>query len=160
MPNRLDELKETVYTGFSKIAWFPMQMEAWQHTVTVVTLCGLLAEKRQQSPELAMAAGLLHDISKFLANDPIDHAAKSAIMADEILRESRSFTPAEIEAITTAIEHHSQKKQIDAPLDEILKDADVLARAICDPAGLMSTSRRRRFDQARHDLSLSCEWQA
>ena len=55
-----------------------------------------------------------------------DHARKGAVLALRILNELELGSNDQQEQIALAIQHHSDKEQIGTPLDEVLKDADVL----------------------------------
>jgi hypothetical protein len=51
--------------------------------------CALIAQKRGEDTELAMMAGMLHDIYSYAKMDITDHAHKGAILAKEILASLR-----------------------------------------------------------------------
>lgn len=110
-----------------------------EHRVAAVHLYGvagyaaLLALRRGVSTELATVSGLLHDIFTYATGNSRDHAGRSAGMARSCLNSSGLFTPEETAAVCNAIAHHSDKDKIHAPLDEVLKDADVLSHCLQDP---------------------------
>ena len=54
-------------------------------------------------------------------------------MARSCLRGSGLFTPEEITAVCNAVAHHSDKDVQHDPLDEALKDADVLSHCLHNP---------------------------
>lgn len=103
------------------------------HLYGVAGYAALLATKRGLSPELAAVCGLLHDLSTYATGDEKNHAGRSAGMARSCLRGSGLFTPEEITAVCNAVAHHSDKDVQHDPLDEVLKDADVLSHCLHNP---------------------------
>jgi uncharacterized protein len=134
--NRLEQIRQQVD------AIIPTQPDAEQrccgyvHLYGVAQVCVLLAIKRGLDPEICAAMGMLHDIwnygPTFTAPHP-DHATLGVPEARRILHEC-AFSPGEIEQISTAISHHSDKISIHGELDELLKDADVLQHYLYNPA--------------------------
>lgn len=117
--------------------------------------------------ELAVTAGLLHDVCTYKLNDSVNHAHKGAVMAREILKDlgrysnfswkteyQSPFSDEEIEQICQAIYNHSSKGQVDAPLDEVLKDADVLQHCLFDPTDSIPKNERVRYEQLKKELGL------
>jgi len=116
------------------------------HLYGVAAWCVLLARRRGMNAELAGVAGMLHDIWAYKVS-PENHAALGAVEAGSILGQVGSFTREEMEAIGQAIGHHSAKAEVHAPLDELLKDADVIQHYLYNPAkgaGLADHPRVRR----------------
>lgn len=104
------------------------------HLYGVSAIGVLLALKRGLNPELCAIAGMLHDIWSYKTGDPTDHAHYSAIEAETILRNAKSFTHTEIRNICDAIAHHRRKQtHDDSRLSELLKDADVLQHYLYNP---------------------------
>lgn len=103
------------------------------HLYGVSAICVLLAERRGISTEIAAVAGMLHDIWAY-KKSPQDHALLGAVEAARILQEMGCFTSQEIQAVQQAIRNHSDKGQVHAPLDELLKDADVCQHYLYNPA--------------------------
>lgn len=120
------------------------------HLYGVAQLAALLACQRGVDPELATTAGLLHDISTYATGDSRNHAGRSAAMARSCLRASGMFTDDETGAVCNAIAHHSDKAATHAPLDEVLKDADVLQHCLHNPIHAPS----------EHDSARFAAWQA
>jgi uncharacterized protein len=100
------------------------------HLYGVSGTCMLLAIRRGLDPEICAVAGLLHDIATYQTADPHDHDRRGAVEAGRILREVGLFSEGEISAVCDAIAKHSTKGEIDDPLAELLKDADVLQHYI------------------------------
>lgn len=84
--------------------------------------------------ELAEIAGMLHDYAKYKDAIEENHAEKSAVEAEQILRAIGQFSEEEVLAVGQAIRNHSNKKQVDAEFDEILKDADEMQHWLRNPA--------------------------
>lgn len=92
-----------------------------------------LEEKLDIDKELLYAAGLLHDIGRWMEYESgVDHAAASKELAGKIL-EKHEFTEKEKEEILTAIEGH-RKSRGTSSLADLLYRADKYARncALCD----------------------------
>jgi uncharacterized protein len=104
------------------------------HLYGVACVAALLAIKRGLDLQLCLAAAMLHDISSYRTNDPADHARRSADEAGTILGSMETWSPDDISQIRSAIAHHSLKQQVDAPMDELLKDADVLQHYLYNPS--------------------------
>jgi uncharacterized protein len=92
-----------------------------------------LEEKLDIDKEVLYAAGLLHDVGRWIEyENGIDHAAASKQLAEGILTKYK-FTEIEKKEILTAIEGH--RKKDGAPLlTDLLYRADKCARncALCD----------------------------
>lgn len=76
---------------------------------------------------------MLHDIATHETGDPKDHARRGSARARELLEETGSFSVEEVSAISDAIAVHSDKESIHGPMDELLKDADVLQHFLYNP---------------------------
>jgi uncharacterized protein len=109
------------------------------HLYGVSAVCVLLAFRRGLDPELCAAAGMLHDIWNYgpqfsIAVGPNPNHGSLGIPEARRILDAAGFAPAEIKAICTAIERHSDKETIHGELDELLKDADVLQHYLYNPA--------------------------
>ena len=56
-------------------------------------------------------------------------------------------TEEETEVICSAIRHHDTKDKIDAPMDEVLKDADVIHHSLGDPKKEVKPHEKPRYDK-------------
>ena len=74
-------------------------------------------------------------------------------MAAGILQETGLFEDKEIEKICSAIRCHSDKKMTHGPLEEILKDADVMQHCLYDP-GYVSKKEKDRYKKLRKELGI------
>ncbi len=98
-----------------------------KHSASCCQIGRILAEKRNLNIELAEIICVLHDIYVILEGKYIDHAMKGSIIAKKILEESGDFTFSEIELITEAIAHHSEKDvHTKNEYVELAKDADIM----------------------------------
>lgn len=133
-------------------------VDADDHRTAAVHLYGvagnaaLLALHRGADPQLATICGLLHDISAYATGDRRNHAGRSAAMARSCLNGSCMFTQEEVAAICNAIAHHSDKNKIHAPLDEVLKDADVLQHCLHNPSQTPNEKHAERYAALLEEL--------
>lgn len=102
----------------------PMVDDAF-HIMGTIHLATLLAEKRGLDREVAGAAMILHDIGRLATGKVEGHARDGAHLARPILAEA-DFTPAEADEICQAIATHIYKQETGSPLEELVRDADVL----------------------------------
>ena len=127
---------------------------AYVHLYGVAQACAMIAQKRKENVELAIVAGMLHDIYSYKAMDSRDHAHKGAVMAKEILENLEIFTDAEIEMICGAIYKHSDKTEKHAPFVEILIDADVLQHCIYNPFVTAAEHEKKRYENLKKEFGL------
>ena len=130
------------------------QKAARAHLHGVALYCAMLARKRRENEELALIAGLLHDVYRCATLQSQDHAHKGAAMAREILDGLSLFTESEIAQISTAIYNHSDKLQIHTTFDEVLKDADVMEHVFSQPLALVQLNEQERYEKLVLELGL------
>jgi uncharacterized protein len=106
---------------------------AFFHLYGVSAFCALLAVRRGLNAEICATAGILHDLSYYQTGDPSNHAQRSASRAEQLLAALGLFSPDEVDAISEAISAHSAKGQINGPVAEVPKDADVLMHYLFNP---------------------------
>ena len=123
----------------------------YKHLYGVSQACAILAMKRDENVELAMIAGLLHDIYTYKMQDSQEHAHKGSLLAKDILYSIGSFSNEEISTICQAINNHSDKERLDTRFDEILKDADVLQHCLYHD---VAEHERDRFRRLKEELGL------
>lgn len=102
---------------------------AWErlHAASCAQVGRLLAQKRGADPELAALACSLHDIGRWYTGLQRDHAFRGEEPVRRFLESSSlSLREEDKEAVVQAVIHHSEKDKVGSPLDEIVKDADVL----------------------------------
>ncbi len=115
------------------------------HMYGVSKFCTLLAQKRNLDAEIAATCGMLHDIGYLSGGDSDHHATKGAKLAKILLKEMALYNDDEIELIATAIHHHSDKCNIHADYDELLKDADVMDHCFYNPLFSISEWEVKRY---------------
>ena len=151
---RYETIKEYIYNQCSKINYEPLRTAAFTHTNSVDTCITLLAISRDIPIESAKIAALYHDYAQYTQNCPhADHARLSSIMAANYLKSTQLFTQAQIDEISHAIAHHSEKDKYHSPLCEALKDADVLARFLENPTIEPQGIKKQRLLDACADLA-------
>ena len=115
----------------------------------------MLAMRRGVNTELAAVAGLLHDLYAYQSGSYDNHAELGAGLAEQILTEMGSFSPEETAIICTAIRNHDDKAVTGAPMDEVLKDADVLHHCLADPTKEIKEHEKARYMRLCEELGLS-----
>ena len=128
---------------------------AYLHIYGVAQACALLALKRSENTELAVVAGMLHDIYPCAYTERNDHAHKGAEMARGILIDLGIFSEEETDLICRAIYNHSDKSTVNDPLDELLKDADVMQHGLYNPLREVRPQEKTRFSALATEFGLS-----
>lgn len=96
------------------------------HVISCGKLGYLMAEKRGVDPVLAASACAVHDYGRIITGKQANHAEVGYEPVKEFLKGLNLFAEKEIEEIAISVKNHSNKSQIGTPLEEIVKDADVL----------------------------------
>ena len=96
------------------------------HLISCAKIGQILALKRGVDAELAAIACSVHDYGRIITGKQRDHAAASYAPLKHFLAEMGCLTADEIERLAQAAKNHSSKAEIGTPLEEIVKDADVL----------------------------------
>jgi uncharacterized protein len=96
------------------------------HMASCARLGYLMAAARGVDPELAACACAVHDYGRIITGRQKGHAEAGYLPGKEFLKETALFTDGEIEQISTAIRNHSKKSEVGTPIEEIVKDADVI----------------------------------
>ena len=119
--------------------------KAVAHLHGVSLAASVLAKKRGQNAELAAMAGLLHDLHAYRSGSYDDHAHLGAEYARKLLEKLEMTTGEETDIICSAIWHHDGKAMTDGPMDEILKDADVIDHSFSDPTKAVKEHEKERY---------------
>lgn len=127
---------------------------AYIHLYGVAQACAMISLKRKCDTELAVIAGMLHDIHSYSTMDSTDHARKGADMARNILEDTSLFDDYEISMICSAIYNHSDKNVSHSDFDEILKDADVLQHYLYNPLFDVKQTEKFRFENLKKEFDL------
>ncbi len=126
MRKRIDVLRKYIDGIITDPAEFMERRGYYSHIYSVSNFCAMIAQKRNENPELAAMAGMLHDIYTYKYLDAVDHARKGAILAREILDNLKITNDEETDLICNAIAEHTDKKTAHSVFTEILVDADTI----------------------------------
>ncbi len=124
------------------------------HLYGVSLAATMIAKKRGLDPEIAALAAMLHDLHAYKSGSYDDHAHKGADLAREILKELKLTDDSVTEMICSAIYHHDDKLATDGPMDEALKDADVIDHCLKDASKPVKEKEQARFDKLCGEFGL------
>lgn len=126
------------------------------HLYGVGMAAALIAYERGLDPELAEMAGLLHDYIVYQGVERDDHAHRCAPCVRALLQDMAITSDQEIDMICAAVYHHSEKTQTHAPLDEVIKDADVMQHWLRNPKEpLRNAQEQARVEQLCREFGLN-----
>ena len=129
---------------------------AYLHLYGVSQACALIALKRGENVELAVMAGMLHDIYSYAKMDIKDHAHKGAILAREILESLQITNSVETEMICNAIYTHSEKESVHSDFNEVLKDADVFQQYLYNPVvEILAPEKKNRYESLKREFGIA-----
>ena len=143
--SRIRDLQKRIHKELEGIRDYDKYAKAMNHLHGVSFAAVIIAKKRGEDPELAAMAGLLHDAYAYKSGSYDDHARLGADYARKLLKKTGLATPEETDIICSAILHHSDKDVTDSPMDEVLKDADVLHHTLDDPTREIKEHERERY---------------
>ena len=153
--SRIKELEKKVHNILENLEDNDKRAKAIAHLHGVSLAAVIIAKKRGQNPELAAMAGLLHDLYAYNSGSYDDHAHHGADYAKEILEEMKLTSPEETKIIYSAIWNHDSKAEVNDPMDEILKDADVIDHSLADPTKAVKEHEQKRYTKLCKEFSLS-----
>lgn len=145
--SRLKELRKYVDEELNKMEDADKRTSAIVHLYGVSLAATMIAKKRGLDPEIASMAAMLHDLHAYRTGSYEDHAHKGADLAREILRKLNLTDEMETDMICSAIYHHDDKLVTDSPMDEVLKDADVIHHCMNDLSKEIKEKEQARFDK-------------
>ena len=145
--SRLKELRKYIDRKLNKMEDEDKRTSAIAHLYGVSLAATMIARKRGLDPEIASMAAMLHDLHAYKTGSYDDHAHKGAELAREVLGELRLTDDAETETICSAIYHHDDKQATDSPMDEVLKDADVIHHCMNDLSKEIKEKEQARFSK-------------
>ncbi len=151
---RLKELRKYINSELEKMESTDDIISAANHLYGVSLAATILAKKRGMDPEIAAMAGMLHDIFAYKTGSYDDHAHKGSDLAREILKKLDLTNDDETETICSAIYHHDDKYALDSPMDELLKDADVIHHTLNDTSKAIKEKEQARYDRIMAELGL------
>lgn len=151
---RLKELRGYVERKLENMEDIGKRNSAIAHLYGVSLAAVLIAKKRGLDPEIASLAAMLHDLYAYESGSYEDHAHKGAQLAREILGEMKITDDKETEIICSAIYHHDDKQVIDGPMDEVLKDADVMHHCMNDISKAIKEKEEKRYENLCGEFGL------
>ncbi|AET68939.1 putative HD superfamily hydrolase [Desulfosporosinus orientis DSM 765] len=117
--NLLDTLEQQGSERDYPIGWEKV------HATSCAQIGRMLAEKKGVEIEQAALACALHDIGRWFTGRQQGHAPNGEEHARQFLADI-TMEKAVKEQIVQAVINHSKKDEIGSPLEEIVKDADIL----------------------------------
>ena len=145
--SRLKELRKYVDAELNKMEDADKRTSAIAHLYGVSLAATMIAKKRGLDPEIASMAAMLHDLHAYKTGSYDDHAHLGADLAREIMEELKITDDAETDMICSAIYHHDDKLVTDSPMDEVLKDADVVDHCLKDSSKPVKEKEQARYDK-------------
>ena len=152
--SRLKELRKYVDKEINKMEDDDKRSKAIAHLYGVSLAATMIAKKRGLDPELASMAAMLHDLHAYKTGSYDDHEHKGAELARKILGKLNLTDEAETDMICSAIYHHGDKLVIDGPMDEVLKDADVIHHCMNDLSKDIKEKEQSRFDKLCEEFGM------
>lgn len=152
--SRLKELRKRVDKKLLKMEDDDKRISAINHLYGVSLAATLIAKKRGLDPELAAMAAMMHDLHAYKTGSYDDHAHLGAELAREILKKMNLTTEEENDIICSAIYHHDDKQSVDSPMDEVLKDADVMHHIMNDLSKPIKEKEQARYDKLCKEFGL------
>ena len=144
--SRLKELRKVVDAQLCMMEDPDKRIGAVNHLYGVSLAATIIARKRGLDPELAAMAAMLHDLHAYQTGSYADHAHKGADLARRILTDLGQTDEKETDLICSAIYHHDDKLVVDGPMDEVLKDADVIHHCMNDLSKAVKDKEKARFE--------------
>ena len=143
---RLKDLRKYVNKELNRMEDPGERIKAAAHLYGVSLAATMIAKKRGLDPELASMAAMLHDLHAYKSGSYDDHAHKGAELARKVLRDLELTDEKETELICSAIYHHDDKLSVDGPMDEVLKDADVIHHCMNDLSKAVKEKEKSRYE--------------
>lgn len=96
------------------------------HMISCAKVGYMLAEERGLDPDIAACACAVHDFGRILTGSQANHGQAGALPVQHFLRETALFSEDEILLISRAVANHSKKGEVGSPIEELVKDADLI----------------------------------
>jgi uncharacterized protein len=97
------------------------------HMGSAASIAWTWALQRGVDPELAALAAAVHDFGRIITGRQENHAEAGYLPVQRFLWNTCLFTAEEIIIIAEAVKNHSSKTVVGTPVEEIVKDADVIS---------------------------------
>lgn len=152
--SRLKDLRKYVNKELNKMEDIDKRTSAIAHLYGVSLAATMIAKKRGLDPEIASMAAMLHDLHAYKTGSYDDHAHLGAELARKILKKLELTNEAETEQICSAIYHHDDKLTVDSPMDEVLKDADVIHHCMNDLSKQVKEKEQARFEKLCNEFGI------
>ena len=151
--SRLKELRKYIDNELNHLDE-DKRISAAAHLYGVSLAATMIAKKRGLNWELLSMAAMLHDLYAYKSGSYDDHAHKGAELARKILKELGLTTEEETNVICEAIFYHDDKYNTDSPMDEVLKDADVIHHCLNDLNKEIKEKEKARFENLCKEFML------
>lgn len=151
---KLKELRAYVNQQLNTISDTEKRNSAFVHLYGVSLAATMIAKKRGLDPQTASMAAMLHDLYAYQSGSYEDHAHKGAVLAREILNTLALTDEAQTDAICSAIYHHDDKLTTDSPMDELLKDADVIHHCMHDTDKAIKEKEKARYEHLCQEFGM------
>ncbi len=152
--SRLKDLRKYVNKELNKMEDADKRTSAIAHLYGVSLAATMIAKKRGLDPEIASMAAMLHDLYAYKTGAYDDHAHLGAELARKILKKLELTNESETEQICSAIYHHDDKLTVDSPMDEVLKDADVIHHCMNDLSKQVKEKEQARFEKLCNEFGI------
>jgi uncharacterized protein len=116
----IDEHKDVDRSGSPPLDWERI------HMVSCAKVGYMLAMERGLDPDLSACACAVHDFGRILTGSQENHGPAGAMPVQLFLRDTALFSEDEIIMISRAVENHSKKGEVGTPLEELVKEADLM----------------------------------
>ena len=152
--SRLKDLRTYIDKELANITDSDKRTSATAHLYGVSLAATILAKKRGLNEELGAMSGMLHDLQAYKSGSYDDHAHLGSDLARKVLEELGITSKEETDVICSAIYHHDDKLVTDSPMDELLKDADVIDHCFKDSSKPVKEKEQKRYDALCKELGL------
>jgi uncharacterized protein len=96
------------------------------HMISCAKVGYMLALERGLDPIICACACALHDYGRILTGCQENHGEAGTIPVQILLQAMDLFTENEVYMISLAVANHSKKGEVGSPLEELVKDADLI----------------------------------
>ncbi|HCM28518.1 MAG: metal-dependent phosphohydrolase [Treponema sp. GWB1_62_6] len=129
--NRIYKIQKVMLVKIKECEAIPITREKsldWEriHMVGCAKIGLSLAGRRGVDPDLAAMACAVHDFGRIITGINEGHAEAGYGPVQEFLAKLGFVTEDEIRQIAIAVKNHSRKGEIGSPLEELVKDADLI----------------------------------